>query len=497
MLADVVKRLLFLLLCCYCTYPIKAQNLVPNASFEEVNICTEYIAPCAPSGWMAVAPEMIKMKYLCNGAALQGQHHVTLLQEGPADNPDSRVYIQTRLLCPLQKGKSYRIRVYMNTDNYPLRVGLRFDTAFVFSENAGCLPLPASTELIETDQQKKLWHTKMPWYVMEKTYAATSNATHLILGNFRAPARRPGGYINAQLMLDSVSITPVDEQEKMCADTAATRATLYAEHHRHSIPETLIAGNPVVHTLNGNKEGCDTLILHDDLFNPDRTAISERYRKQINEALKGYKGDTTMRIQLVGHAWQAASEEYNQIVSLDRAKAVANYLVYNEGYSFDDFQISGEGKRKPRYDTTGGAGGNNRVEMILCHIAPPLLKKQMPPPPPDTLVIPDILFRFNSSELNAALYSSLDSLIKKIPRNGSVQLQVTGHTDNAGKDDYNYNLSLRRATAVATYMQKYGLGNDIRQISGAGESQPVADNTTLTGRRKNRRVEIIIFHTTD
>ncbi|SFW33745.1 OmpA family protein [Chitinophaga sancti] len=495
-----MKFNLLILLFCYCTNWLTAQNIVPNASFEEVNICTEYIAPCAPCGWMAVAPEMIKMKYLCNGAALQGQHYVSLLQEGPVENPDSRVYIQTRLLCPLQKGQAYKIKVYMNTENYPLRIGLRFDTAFIFSESTGCLPQPVSVELKEEYEQKKLWHTKMPWYILEKTYVATNNATHLIIGNFKAPIRKNGfsGYSNAQLLIDSISITAVNEQLPLCADTAATRAALYAEHHRHSIPDDLTPGRAVVHTLNGSHEGCDTLILKDDLFNQDRTTISERYKQQINEALKHYKGDTGMRIKLVGHAWQAASEEYNKIISFDKAKAVATYLVYNEGYSFDDFQISGEGKSNPRYDTADGAGDNNRVEMILCHVAPPpVLVVKKPVLPPDTLVIPDILFKFNSSELNPALHAALDSLMKKIPSDGSVQLQVTGHTDNAGNDDYNYNLSLRRANAVAGYMQQYGVGNDIRQISGAGESQPVADNKTLEGRRKNRRVEIIIFHTTD
>ncbi|WPQ60732.1 OmpA family protein [Chitinophaga sancti] len=492
-----MKISLLIILFCYCTNLLRAQNIVPNASFEEVNICTEYIAPCAPCGWMAVAPEMIKMKYLCNGAALQGQHYVSLLQEGPVENPDARVYIQTRLLCALQKGQAYKIRVYMNTENYPLRIGLRFDTAFIFNENTGCLSQPVSVELNEADQQKKLWHTKMPWYILEKTYVATSNATHLVVGNFKAPVRKNGfsGYTNAQVLIDSISITPVNEQLPLCEDTAATRAALYAEHHRHSIPEALTPGRPVLHTLNGSHEGCDTLILKDDLFNQDHTTINERYRQPINEALKNYKGDTTMRIQLVGHAWQAASEEYNKIISYDKAKAVATYLVYNEGYSFDDFQIRGEGKRNPRYDTT--EADNNRVEMILCHVAPPVLVVKKPVPPPDTLVIPDILFKFNSSELNPALHAALDSLMKKIPTDGSVQLQVTGHTDNAGNDDYNYTLSLRRANAVASYMQQYGVGDDIRQISGAGETQPVADNKTLEGRRKNRRVEIIIFHTTD
>jgi outer membrane protein OmpA-like peptidoglycan-associated protein len=484
MFTYVIKSFLSILFCCS-TLPLFAQNLVPNPSFEDVNICTEYIAPCAPSAWVSVAPEVIKMKYLCNGSALQGQHHVSLLVE-ERDNPDNRVYIQTQLRCALEKGQTYRIRLYINTENYPLRTGIRFDTAFIFKDNAGCLTVPASIEINETDQQKKLWRLNHPWYIMEKTFVAAQHATHMIIGNFKAPQ----GYAllnNAQLLIDSISLTPLQETA-LCETANHTIHTLYEEHHRHSIPQGP-QGESTLHRLGG--QDCDTVILKDDLF--DRNTISARYRPQLDEMLKGLRNNSKKRIQLIGHSWQPASGEYNRIISFDKAKALATYLVYNEGYSFEDFDISGKGKTQPRYDTS--SGDNNRIEMILCRI-PDTIKPRIVPKP-DTLVIPDILFKFNSAELNTALYGALDSLIRKIPRDGSVQLQVTGYTDNAGNDDYNYILSLKRAKAVADYMQKSGLGNDIRQITGAGETLPVADNKTVAGRRKNRRVEIIIFHTSD
>lgn len=497
MLANVRKSILMILIYgCYATR-IMAQNLVLNASFEDVNICTEYTAPCAPSAWLSVAPEVARMKYLCNGTALQGEHHVVLLQEG-RDNPDTRVYIQTRLLCPLEKGRTYRIRLYMNTDNYPLRAGIRFDTAFIFTENAICLTAPASVELTENDVQKKLFRLNHPWYILEKTYVATGAATHLLIGNFRPPEKKSGGYKNAQLLIDSVSITPVDGQVT-CSGQDSAFLQLYTEHHRHSIPERYIPAGSLIRHVD-SRSGCDTIILKDDLFTADRSSLNARYKQQIDEALKNYRSGNRARILLIGHAWQAASDEFNKIISADKAKAVANYLVYNEGYSFDDFDIQGVGKRYPRYDTAGNAAGdNNRVEMIICR--PPIAKDTIRPRKvvqhPDTLVIPDILFKFNSSELNTAFYSSLDSLMRKIPRDGSIQLQVSGHTDNAGTAAYNNTLSIKRAYAVAHYMQAHGLGNDIRQINGAGESQPVANNQSAEGRRRNRRVEIIIFYSPD
>lgn len=498
MLAYVKKSIVMILICCCCTTHPMAQNLVLNASFEDVNICTEYTAPCAPSAWLSVAPEAARMKYLCNGGAIQGQHYVTLLQEG-RDNPDTRVYIQTRLVCPLEKGRAYRIRLYMNTDNYPLRAGIRFDTAFVFTENAVCLTSPASVELVENDVQKKLFRINQPWYILEKTYVATSAATHLLVGNFRPPQKKgAGGYKNAQLLIDSISVSPVDGQQA-CSGQDSTFRNLYAERRRHTIPDKYMPPGSIVRHLDG-ASGCDTIILKDDLFTADRNSLNTRYKHQIDEALRNYRSGKRTRILLVGHAWQTASDEYNKIISADKAKAVANYLVYNEGYSFEDFDVQGVGKKYPRYDTTGReAGDNNRVEMIICR--PPIAKDTVRHRPiahrPDTLIIPDILFKFNSSELNTAFYGSLDSLIKKIPRDGSIELQVSGHTDNAGTPAYNNILSVKRANAVAHYMQEHGLGNDIRLINGAGESRPIASNQSAEGRRKNRRVEIIIFYSPD
>ena len=113
-------------------------------------------------------------------------------------------------------------------------------------------------------------------------------------------------------------------------------------------------------------------------------------------------------------------------------------------------------------------------------------------------MIPDVLFRFNSSELNTKLYKSLDSLVARIPRNDTtVQLQVLGYTDNVGTEAYNLSLSRSRAAAVADYLKGKGLEKFIRHVSGLGESAPVAPNDTQEGRQRNRRVEIIIYTGSD
>ncbi len=111
----------------------------------------------------------------------------------------------------------------------------------------------------------------------------------------------------------------------------------------------------------------------------------------------------------------------------------------------------------------------------------------------DTLIIPDVLFRFNSSELNPQFSKKLDSLLQKLQTAKFVSLEIAGHTDDRGTDKYNKTLSLNRATTVQQYLVSKRLaGRDKITVAGFGEQFPRATNTTPQGRLQNRRVEIIL-----
>lgn len=65
---------------------------------------------------------------------------------------------------------------------------------------------------------------------------------------------------------------------------------------------------------------------------------------------------------------------------------------------------------------------------------------------------------------------------------------VVGHTDSSGSEEYNQRLSEARAASVATYLEGKGISQGRLLSSGAGESEPVSDNSTAEGRAANRRV---------
>ena len=72
------------------------------------------------------------------------------------------------------------------------------------------------------------------------------------------------------------------------------------------------------------------------------------------------------------------------------------------------------------------------------------------------------------------------------------KLKISGYTDSSGNDDSNLKLSDRRAQSVRTYLVDKGIGENRINAKGYGESNPIADNSTPAGRRKNRRVELKI-----
>ncbi len=104
----------------------------------------------------------------------------------------------------------------------------------------------------------------------------------------------------------------------------------------------------------------------------------------------------------------------------------------------------------------------------------------------------EVLFDFNSSALRSASRSSLSEMADVFDRYGDTTISVEGHTDSVGSDGYNYGLSERRASAVASYLSSLGVSYSRLDTVALGETQPRASNSSADGRQLNRRVELKI-----
>lgn len=104
----------------------------------------------------------------------------------------------------------------------------------------------------------------------------------------------------------------------------------------------------------------------------------------------------------------------------------------------------------------------------------------------------DLLFAVDSSELRYDLRADLQALAGNLQDYPDTTVNIVGHTDDTGSESHNYDLSERRAQAVAFTLEDGGVSPSRIRSFGQGESRPVASNITEEGRAQNRRVEIII-----
>lgn len=104
----------------------------------------------------------------------------------------------------------------------------------------------------------------------------------------------------------------------------------------------------------------------------------------------------------------------------------------------------------------------------------------------------DVLFRSGSFELLPGARERLAKVSGIVLAYPSLHLQVEGHTDSVGSDEYNLSLSERRAEAVRDYFVQQGLQSGSIEARGFGKTDPVATNDTPEGRQQNRRVELVL-----
>ena len=104
----------------------------------------------------------------------------------------------------------------------------------------------------------------------------------------------------------------------------------------------------------------------------------------------------------------------------------------------------------------------------------------------------NITFASDQSDIKPNFYEVLNSVALVLKEFNQTLVDVNGHTDSDGSDQYNEELSSRRANAVAQYLVSQQLDSQRFSVQGMGESQPIASNASASGKAQNRRVEIQI-----
>lgn len=104
-----------------------------------------------------------------------------------------------------------------------------------------------------------------------------------------------------------------------------------------------------------------------------------------------------------------------------------------------------------------------------------------------------LLFGFDSADIQGAAEENLTEFANTMKDFQESNILIVGHTDAKGSEDYNQELSEKRAQSAASFMGRRGISSDRIQTVGKGEAEPVASNETDEGRQQNRRVEVAIY----
>ena len=104
----------------------------------------------------------------------------------------------------------------------------------------------------------------------------------------------------------------------------------------------------------------------------------------------------------------------------------------------------------------------------------------------------NVTFDSDQADVKPQFYDTLNSVALVFQEFDQTLIDVVGHTDSTGDDDYNFDLSRQRASSVARYISSQQIASDRFSVEGRGEREPIASNASASGKQQNRRVEITI-----
>ncbi|MCL2689439.1 MAG: right-handed parallel beta-helix repeat-containing protein [Chitinispirillia bacterium] len=122
----------------------------------------------------------------------------------------------------------------------------------------------------------------------------------------------------------------------------------------------------------------------------------------------------------------------------------------------------------------------------------PAFTAAAPPAITQTVILQGLtFFGTESADIDESSYHALEDIIKRLVYYPNLNIEIAGHTDNQGSDDFNMMLSLNRARSVMNYFVSRGIAPERMRARGYGRDRPIESNDTAEGRAANRRVEVI------
>ena len=368
-----MKRLIkhISLLCCSMSAGIiMAQNLVQNPSFEQYGECPVKLGNFENDVIAWSAPTLGSTDYFnaCSTAmgtpenfngkqpAEFGRGYAGMYMYAP---DDYREYIQVALTKTLKKDRTYTISFYVSLAERSDFAVKEFGV--LFSKKAMAVPIKKELSRMHWYKDREnsfhfmeigytnFYKDTKDWILVNTQFRARGDENFLTIGNFNNNAKtrkfktkryaRQGAYY----YIDMVSLTSADSTE---------------------IQQPASSGLP---EQNNNTYALDKVHTFDNvLFDFDTYELLDTAKADIQQIFNYLKSDTALFISIDGHTDTIGSVEYNQLLSANRCKAVAGYLI-EIGLAQDRIRWKGHGGSKPiaNNETEKGRRLNRRVEFVI------------------------------------------------------------------------------------------------------------------------------------
>jgi outer membrane protein OmpA-like peptidoglycan-associated protein len=437
----------------------QSENLIENYSFEEYKDCPQNFTPqdkshklipgwtyptiatpdyfnrCAPSNKVGVP-----LNFAGESEPKTGDGYAGAILSGTDDG--YREYIQGKLKMPLEAGKKYCVTFSYKLASYSKfavdQLSLYFSEAEVRNELMVNLPFNP-----QINNKVGLFLDNIDdWEDICTVYEATGNEQYIILGNFKS-------YENTNYVATDKNMKNLRDKE-------------YAYYYFDDI---------IVRPL----ENCtDCECVHHDF---EARIIDSSFTGGLNPIsgkIDQPQNDGHIKIGMVGGTPPYRVEWSNGMTGAELTNLPEGEYHY---IALDAFNCQDTG----------------RVVFLSPEILDDEFKEGLQSiEEGSSIVLENIFFEFNKTNLLPESYSELDKVGAFISKNNIQLIEIGGHTDSEGSESYNQKLSEGRAKSVVDYLRAKGIPPEKMRAVGYGESKPIDTNRTEEGRAINRRVEFTL-----
>lgn len=342
----------------------KAQNLVPNGSFEDTSECGNIGQPCNPAGWLYIKKASTNgYAHMIDGIqAYDGNRKLCFTVGNRVDK--RRTYWETTLLQRLQKGRRYKLTMFIHGwDDPPNLNDLGFwfvDSLFFFNVDTVLQPKQYVDILHARVRQEK-----SGWFRIEREIVPERSFSYMLLGNFSpkdyqkvAQGRFSRSFYICDFV-DDIRIEPVLKER--CEDCPRVKDSIYLVSQQLFLQQRSAPsqGKEVEAVINIVAKTIDTLVLPDFLFAFNSSKMTDG--SNLTQYKDIFSDPRIRKIIVAGYADSAGTKEYNAGLAEKRAQEVAEQIKNQFDINPAIIETAGKGVSK-KY---GGMAKNRRMEIYI------------------------------------------------------------------------------------------------------------------------------------